>query len=113
MVRRRDRHRIKGRIVKQPADIDDRAGAAPDLPASLVEHRLVPVTEGGNFDVRDARKRVQVILPATAEAADGDAHAVVGAKHTLRLSQEREAGEHARGPRRLGHGLEEVPSGFI
>src|ERR1700694_5755586 len=113
MVRRRDRNRINGWIVKQPADIDKCSGAAPDLPASLVEHSLVNVTEGGNLDVRDTRKRVQVILAATPETADGDAHAVVGAKHALRTCQEREAGENARGPRRLGHCFEEVPSSVI
>src|SRR2546430_744003 len=113
MVRRRDRNRIDGRIFKQPADIDKRSGAARDLPASLAEHSLVNVTESGNLDVRNARKRVQVILSATPEAADGDAHAVVGAKHALRTSQEREAGENPRSPRRRRRGLEEVPSSPI
>src|SRR5258708_1003503 len=109
MVRRRDRNRIDARIVEQPADIDERSGAALDLSAAFLEQALVDITERRNLDVRDARKRVEVILPATPETADGDAHAVVGAEHALRTSQEREAGENARGPRRLRRRLEEVP----
>src|SRR5437667_11276410 len=113
MVGRRDRNRIDGRILEQPADIDKRSGVAPDLPTSLVEHGLVDITEGGNLDIRDARKRVQVILPATPEAADGDAYAVVGAKDALRPGQEREAGDSARAHCRRCGGFEEVPSRHI
>src|SRR5579862_9182493 len=113
MVRRRDRNRIDGWIVEQPSDINECSGAASDLPAALVEHRLVDVAESSHLDVWDARERVQVILPAISETADGDAYAVVGAKHPLRTSQEREAREGARGPRRLGRGFEEIPSSFI
>src|SRR6266850_1225015 len=79
----------------------------------LCEHGFVDIAERGNLDVRDARKGVEVILPATPETADGDAHAVVGAEDALRASEKREAGEGARARGRLCGGFEEVPSRHI
>src|SRR5580704_2112466 len=101
MVWRGDRNRIDARVFEQLTDIDKGSWTAADLPAPLVEQGLVDITEGGNLDVRDARKRVQVILSAATEAADGDAYAVVRAKHALRSGHECEARKGARARRRL------------
>ena len=113
MVGRGDRNRIDRLILEQPADIGEGSRAASDFPAALVEHRAVDITEGGNLDVRDARKRVQVILPATLEATDGDAYAIVGAEDALRPGEERDAADRARARRRPCRGLEKVTSRHI
>src|SRR6185295_5229432 len=108
VIRGRDRHRIDAWILEEPPHIDERSRVAPDLASPLVEQRLIDVAQRGDLDVRHARKRVEVILPPSAETADGDPDAVVGAKYALRPRQERQAAEGARDSRRLCRGLEEV-----
>src|SRR5438046_7803584 len=105
MVGRRNRNRIDGRIVEQTPNVADRSRTAADVAASRVEHARVDVAESGNLDVRDPRKRVEVILPASSKADDGDANAVVGAKDALRPREKREAAERAGTRRRL----QEIP----
>src|SRR6266849_1892423 len=110
MVGRGDRNRIEGLILEQPADIGKGSRVASGLRTPLVEHRVVDITEGGNLDVRDARKRVHVILPATLEATDRDAYAIVGAKDALRPGHERDAAERTHARRRPCRAFEKVSS---
>jgi len=89
LVRGRDRDRVDRGIIEQFSNVNERSGIACDLSAPLVQHGLVDVAERGDLDLRHARERVDVILPAAAKAAHADPHAIVGAKHAIRPRDER------------------------
>ena len=46
-----------------------------------VQNALIHIAEGGNFRSRNMREALEVIIAATAQSANGDAHAIIRAKN--------------------------------
>src|SRR5581483_11662755 len=81
VVRRRDGDSVDGGIFQQLADVAVRFGLGHaelfDIAEALAHDVLVDVADGGDFDAGDIAKGLDVIEPASAQADDREANAVV------------------------------------